>query len=282
MGKFDGVLIASDYDNTLVYTAGALLQGGDMPSVSKENREAIEYFMAQGGTFSIATGRALPSFATVRDDIPMNGPTVLFNGAAIYDFDRQQYLHTAFLPNQIRDHVKELLAVLPGLTFEIYHDDNSIHAINPNELTAKHLHLTHSPTVTLDSIDEAPLPISKLLFEEYEPVQREIIDFFRSQDWGGDYEVVSSSNFLLEVTARGANKGGMVRKLAELLHIEQKNVYCVGDHANDVPMLEFANVPFAPQNAIEVVHQVEGVHILPDCRENAIAAMIREIDSMYS
>lgn len=281
MGKFDGILIASDFDNTLVYTEGALRSGGEMPKISQENKAAIEYFMAEGGTFSVATGRALPSFEAVCHDIPMNGPTVLFNGAAIYDFSQRRYLHTAFLPSDIRSHINALLEELPGLAFEIYHDDNSIHAINPNELTARHLHLTHSPTVTLRSMDEAPLPISKLLFEEYEPVQRQIIDFFRRQSWGADYEVVSSSNFLLEVTARGANKGGMVRKLSELLHIEQQHVYCVGDHANDVPMLEFAHVPFAPQNAIEVVHQVPGIHILPDCHDNALAAMIDEIDRMY-
>lgn len=281
MGKFDGVLIASDFDNTLVYTEGALRSGGEMPAISRENCEAIRYFMEQGGTFSVATGRALPSFEKVCRDIPMNGPTVLFNGAAIYDFSRQRYLHTAFLPANVREHVKALLNEMPNLAFEIYHDDNSIHAVNPNELTAKHLHLTHSPTQTLKSIEEAPLPISKLLFEEYEPVQRQIIDFFRRQSWGGDYEVVSSGNFLLEVTAQGANKGGMVRKLAELLHIEQRRVYCVGDHANDVPMLEFAHVPFAPKNAIEVVHQVPGIRILPDCRENAIAEMIAQIDLMY-
>ena len=86
MGKFSGVLIASDYDNTMVYTEGALKSGGPLPSVSRENREAVEYFMAEGGTFSVATGRALPSFSRVREGVPMNGPTVLFNGAAIYDF----------------------------------------------------------------------------------------------------------------------------------------------------------------------------------------------------
>ena len=31
MGKFDGVLIASDYDNTMVYTEGMLRSGGEMP-----------------------------------------------------------------------------------------------------------------------------------------------------------------------------------------------------------------------------------------------------------
>lgn len=61
MGKFSGVLIASDYDNTMVYTEGALKNGGPLPSVSRENREAVEYFMAEGGTFSVATaGRCRP------------------------------------------------------------------------------------------------------------------------------------------------------------------------------------------------------------------------------
>ena len=59
MGKFTGVLIASDFDNTLIYTENALKGLEPMPELLPENREAIEYFMAQGGTFSIATGAAL-------------------------------------------------------------------------------------------------------------------------------------------------------------------------------------------------------------------------------
>ena len=60
MGKFDGVLIASDYDNTIVYTEDSLRGKGGIPPVSPENRAAMEYFMAQGGTFCVSTGRALP------------------------------------------------------------------------------------------------------------------------------------------------------------------------------------------------------------------------------
>src|SRR5574344_1117229 len=99
MGKFNGLLLVSDFDNTLVYTEEALQKCVDMPPVSDENRAAIEYFMANGGIFSVATGRAKPAFETVVDGIPMNGPTVLFNGAAIYDFSRKKYLVTAFLPD---------------------------------------------------------------------------------------------------------------------------------------------------------------------------------------
>ncbi len=75
----------------------------------------------------------------------MNGPTVLFNGAAIYDFAQQRYLYTAFLPESVRGHICRLLEDLPETALEIYHDDDSIHAINPNEITYHHLHLTHSP-----------------------------------------------------------------------------------------------------------------------------------------
>ena len=75
---------------------------------------------------------------------------------------------------------------------------------------------------------------------------------------------------------------GMVRRLAELLGVRQENVCCVGDHANDIPMLEYAGMAFAPENAIPAVHRVPGIRILPDCRENAMAAMIAVLDRRYS
>ena len=281
MGKFDGVLIVSDYDNTMAYTEGSLRTGTPPPPVSPGNREAVEYFMAQGGIFSVATGRALPSFAKVQSGVPMNGPTILFNGAAIYDFSVGRYLHTAFLPEEIRSHIRQILQDMPDLAMEIYHDDNSIHALNPNDITRSHEHLTHSPTVTLNSIDEAPSPIAKIMFEERQPKLGQILEYIQHQSWGSLYECVLSASFLLEVTVKGANKGGMTEKLAQLLGIERRHVYAMGDHANDIPMLQFAHGAFAPQNAIESVHAVPGIHILPNCWEDATAAMIEEIDKLY-
>jgi len=281
MGKFDGVLIVSDYDNTLIYSERALTHGTELPTVSRENTDAIRYFMEQGGTFCIATGRALPAFAPLASGVPMNGPTILFNGGAIYDFAKGEYLHTAFLPDQVREHMAQLLEVLPGVAFEIYHDNNDMHAINPNELTRNHLHLTHSPTVTLESIFDAPLPIMKLLFEEYQPKLGQIADYIKSQPWGHEYEVFFASNYLLEVTAKVGNKGGMVHRLVEMLGMDPQHLYCIGDHANDIPMLQAARIPFAPANAIEAVHRVEGIRILPDCREHTMAAMIAELDKLY-
>ena len=281
MGKFTGLLLASDYDNTLTYTAEALRLCAPMPPVSDVNQAALRYFMAEGGVFSVATGRAKPAFEVVAHGVPMNGPTILFNGAAIYDFSAGRYLYTAFLPDIVRTHITQTIRALPFAAVELYHDDNSIHALQPNEVTRRHLHVTHSPTVIVDSMAQVPSPISKALFSTEPSDQAALLDYLRAAPWYGDYEIVASSESLVELTAKGANKGGMVRRLAQLLHIRRENVCCVGDHANDIPMLEFAGMPFAPANAIESVRRVPGVRVLPDCRENAIAAMIAVLDQHY-
>ena len=85
MGKFDGVLFFADYDDTLYNSSH---------TVSPENRAAIRYFMERGGRFSVATGRAHRTFTPQieKEDIPLNAPVVLSNGAAIYDYAEDRYL----------------------------------------------------------------------------------------------------------------------------------------------------------------------------------------------
>ena len=280
MGIFDGVLLASDFDNTLIYTEEALRTGTPVPGLLEANRQALERFMAEGGRFTVATGRALPSFASVMDGVPMNGPTVLFNGAAIYDFPAGRYLRTAFLPECIRDHVRQLSQLIPGLTFEIYHDDNSIHVVNPNEITARHLHLTHTPSQQIASLDQAPSPISKLLFEEEPQRLRQLEEAIRAQDWSREYEVVASAVNLLEITARGANKGGMVRRLASRLGISMDHVYCVGDEANDIPMLTAAAEGFAPANCVPAVRE-SGATIVSHALDGALADVVEILEKRY-
>ena len=281
MRKFNGLLLVSDFDNTLVYTEEALQKCVDMPPVSDENRAAIEYFMANGGIFSVATGRAKPAFETVVDGIPMNGPTVLFNGAAIYDFRQRRYLVTAFLPDTVREHITQVVTALPEVAAELYHDDNTIHALNANDVTRRHMHVTHSPSIEVDSIEQVPSPISKTLFSTEEEHLDTLLAYLKAQPWYDDYEVVPSAVTLVELTAKGANKGGMVQRMAALLGIQQENVICVGDHANDISMLTWAGEGYAPANAIPLVLDTPGVRRLPDCRDDAIAALIDSLDKRY-
>ena len=57
MGKFDGVLLASDYDNTLVYTQSIFDGGGAVPPIPPYNLQRLRYFTENGGRFTLVSGR---------------------------------------------------------------------------------------------------------------------------------------------------------------------------------------------------------------------------------
>ncbi len=282
MGKFDAVLLASDFDNTLVYTQGALDAGlPDLPPMPARNREALAYFTQNGGRFSVSTGRALPAFARYAAELPINAPCIIANGAGLYDFRTEEYVFTAFLREETRAHVAALLERFPALPFEIYHTDRRIHAMHPNRFIVNHEHLTRAKTVTIDSFDEVDFPLVKLLFEDERDRLDEVNDFIRAQSWGGEYELIYSSDHLLEMTARGATKGGMVLRLAELLGVARDDVYCIGDHSNDVSMAEVSAIRFAPANAIDEMKALPGMRIVSHCADGAIADVVDILDKRY-
>ena len=99
MGKFDGVLLVSDFDDTLY--------GADL-RVPPANVEAIDYFTRGGGTFTIATGRAHPTFAPHARCVAINAPVILSNGSALYDFSADRMVYETFLPDRAREDLDAL------------------------------------------------------------------------------------------------------------------------------------------------------------------------------
>lgn len=280
MGKFTGVLLASDFDNTLIHTEPALRSGAPIPPLSVRNREALEYFMAEGGRFAVATGRALAAFMRYADVVPMNAPGIVCNGAALYDFAQEAYLETAMLEGEIRERGQAVLDRFPDAAVEAYHVENVIHAVRPNEITRNHEHLTKVAVTEIPSLLDAPLPLGKLLFEAEHGTLEQVLLFLEEQGWREDYELIFSMPTLLEMTAKGANKGAMVRRLAERLGISMEHVYCVGDEANDLPMLKVAAEGFAPANCNAVVRE-SGVTLVAHCADDALAEVISILDKRY-
>ena len=280
MGKFDGVLLASDFDNTLIYTEDALRSGVPVPELSAENRRALEYFMEGGGRFAIATGRALAAFQAYVGTVPMNAPSVVCNGAAIYDFEKGEYVEVALLDGDVRGRVQQVLDRFPTLAVEAYHIDNVIHAVHPNAITRQHEHITHVGVEERPSLLDVPLPLGKLLLEDEHPVLEQVRAYLVDRGWAEDYELIFSNESLLEVTRRGANKGGMVLRLAEKLGISGEHVYCVGDEANDLSMLAVSAEGFAPGNCASSVRN-SGATIVADARNSAVAEVVSILDRKY-
>ena len=166
MGTFDNKLLLSDYDNTLHYTEAALREGGALPPISPRNLEAIRYWMDQGGRFAVATGRALAAFRRQAEGIPMNAPSIVDNGAAIYDLTRGEYLVRRFLPESVLDHLAAVMAAFPGVSLELYPEAGPVQVMRPSDWNDKHAQLTGLPFQEITSPDrnQVVLPLVKALF----------------------------------------------------------------------------------------------------------------------
>ena len=280
MGKFDGVLLCSDYDNTIVDTA-AVLRGEIEESLPGERTlRALEYFMANGGRFTVATGRALAAFVRYAGEIPMNAPSILYNGAALYDFATGTFLETDYLNDKALERVQAVLDRWSGIGVEAYNDAMDIPTVQPNAITRRHQHMAHTGVEEFKKLTDVPAPVGKLLLEGDHELLQQAHDYLRTQSWSGEYEVIFSGVNLLEVTAKGANKGGMVRRLAQRLDIPMDHVYCIGDETNDISMLTMAKEGFAPANCVQAVRDC-GATIVSDKNHDALADVIQILDKYY-
>ena len=179
-----------------------------------------------------------------------------------------------------RERGQAVLERFPDAAVEAYHIDNVIHAVQPNEITRQHEHLTKVAVTEAPSLPEVPLPLGKLLFEAEHARLEEIATFMRAQGWDRDYELIFSGGHLLEMTAKGANKGGMVRRLAERLGISMEHVYCAGDEANDISMLTAAKMGFAPANCVPAVRDC-GAKVLCHAEDGVMAEIVEILDKRY-
>lgn len=270
MGKFDGVLFVSDYDDTLY--------NSDL-TVAEADHAALRYFTREGGTFTVATGRAHRTFTPQieKERLSFGAPVVLSNGAAIYDYAADRYVIRTKLEQETPARLTELCAAVPELGFEAYHGED-IYVHNPNEVTRIHLSRVGVP-YTERPIADMPTPWNKVIFEqEYDVLER--VQQYVLDRWGDSYEVIFSNRYLLEMTHKDSNKGTMVARIRDMLGIDPGHVYCIGDNLNDLPMLKLSAIPFAPGNCAQGLKDW-GARVLCTCDEHAVAQAIEILDGLY-
>ena len=276
MGKFDGVLFLSDFDNTILYTAAALKEGKPCPDMNPRNLDALRYFMAEGGRFGVATGRAMAAFEPYAHLVPTNVPAVVNNGAGIYDYEKKEYVETLFLEESSRAHIQTVMDANPGVSLEMFHAGTLLQVFHESHWNEQHTKLTGMGYEVVKDLspESVEMPLSKALFLGEAEDLRNVAGFIENQSWRGEYEVIFSNDNLLELTARGATKGDMACRLKERLGCHL--LVCAGDHMNDLSMLRAADRAFCPSNAVDAVRAE--AFVVGHCADGAIADMIDVLD----
>lgn len=174
-------------------------------------------------------------------------------------------------------HIRAIMGRFPGTALELYQKSGTLQVMNPTDWNRQHAKLTgldYSVITDLDA-ETVPMPLSKALFVSDHDTLLRIRDFALGEDWGTQYELIFSSDHLLEMTARGANKGAMVARLKEMTGC--RTLICAGDHLNDLPMLRTADRAFCPANAEPEVLS-SGAEVVCHCMEGAVGEIIERLD----
>ena len=268
MGRFDGILICTDLDGTLLR--------GDK-SVSRENFEAIEYFKSEGGYFTFITGRMPYFVGDILAKVEPNAPFGCVNGGGLYDHKKDKYLWQ----HPIRPDVIELVRYIDervedmGIQINCF---DRLYFARENETMEGFRIITGVPNL-VRSYDEIDEPIAKIVFgdirEDRLMLVKELLD---SHPRYSDFDYIRSEKALYEILPKGSSKGAVLPRLAKHLGINLSHTIAVGDYDNDVSMLKAAGIGVAVSNATAEAKAAADL-ITVSNEEHAIARIIGDIES---
>ncbi|WP_312458625.1 HAD family hydrolase [Proteiniclasticum sp.] len=234
------IMLFSDMDGTLL---------GDNMSVSEKNKKAIDRFIEAGGTFGIATGRSQVNVKPFIEGVSINGPSILYNGAMLYDFYQEKVVDVVTLEKEgLKDVMKWILQTYPEVMIFVYTKEES-HLLSGKDLADESILKDHEPYVVseLSRIEQESWVKILLagIWEDLEAIRRHL-----EEKDPAHYRWVSSSDIFLEILPAHVSKSTMFPKLKKTFG-EEMRIVVLGDYYNDEEMLKEADYSVAMGNAPE-------------------------------
>ena len=238
-------LIVSDIDGTL---------NNKLRQLPERNRLAIERFVAEGGHFTLASGRNPQSMERHFRSLPIAGtPAVVINGAGIYDFSKNEMVFFSPMSDEGMRLAVEAAKEFPLVDVIVVAKD-TIYITGTGwfgKLFVSADHLDHSH---IRNIDDVP-----------------------KKDWGKVIFSGLPTDIKRVILARNTHKGTAVLKLAELLGIDKSHTGAIGDYFNDYDMLKSVGVPACCGQAPKEMKKI-AQFVACHCNKGAVADFIEYIE----
>ena len=276
MGRYTGMMIASDLDGTFMDAKGRVVQ---------RNIDAISAFCAGGGLFTFATGRHhdhLPEAVPGVERL-VNMPVIVANGSYLYDFSTERVLAEVFMEIDVsRAALQYARANYPRVGFRVSTPQGYL-TDGRTEYMQKFINYSKKHRSYL--VEVAPIEQwmqrlwLKIVFqgtcEELDALYADLKATFGEEA----FEYNKSSATLFEIQKKGCSKGSMLRVLKqsyEILTGRPIKVFGVGDYENDLALLQAADVAVCPSNAQEMVKRVSDM-VLTSNDQGVIADLIERL-----
>lgn len=268
MKKFEGILICTDLDGTLLKND---------KTVSRKNLDAIEYFKSEGGYFTFITGR-MPFYVTdIFNTVKPNAPIGCVNGGGIFDFAQNKYLWTKDLSHGAWDLVDSVLEQVPNIGYQVSTFDR-VYFCQNNSAMEHFRRVTGVPNIIKHhrDIDE---PMAKILFADDDESKILLVkSVLENHPRADEYDFIRSEKTLFEILPKGISKGSVLPVMADILGIDMAKTVAIGDYNNDIEMIKKAGIGIAVANASPDAKKVAD-HITVSNEEHAIAQTVYDIEN---
>ena len=263
-------LLFMDLDGTLLNDAKQITQG---------NRDALNLALERGHGVIITTGRPLKSAMDQAHKLEMDRPgcyLIAYNGAVIYDWEKQAQIFSRTLPYEA---VLRTFEKANAMDLHVQTYDTWKVLVEPrcdNSSVRRYCGLIGMEFRVIEDVrtDLKEEPV-KCLVINYE----EKTDLLKIQEWirGNMSDVVDcffSCDQYLEVVPKGMNKGEAVKMLCEMMAIPIDDAVAVGDAANDLTMIEMAGIGVAMANGTPDVKEIADYITRRDNNHDGIAEVV--------
>lgn len=264
---YSDILLCVDFDRTLTAMDG---------SIPERNLEAIHYFIENGGSFTVNTGRSYVSFLPFLDIVPINAPLLLMNGSG--SWEQGNFQDIVAIETDVWPIVRKLQADYPGVNFELQTLDTH-YLVDPTAGYAAYYQRRGLPHQIADP-QKHKGPFLKIgIYGDDEHREEgsdavtkaalfDRIEEFLNRELDDSLVVLRATPQIINVHARGASKLTAARNLQKKLG--KKYLVCVGDEGNDVAMLQGADFAFCPSDGAVAA---DFPNVCP-CSQGAVADVI--------
>lgn len=269
-------LYISDLDGTLLNRNS---------TVSPHSIEKINYLLQKGMLFTIATARTPATVVPLLEQLQIDIPAVLMNGAVLYDIRRKLYIRTnGFTDNSALRYID--LLEKRGLIPFVYRIDN-------NKLKVFHKPLAYDiqrefkrqrentpykefiPTInySVELLDNPPLFL--MVIDRFDKLQIAAAEINRTGKCSlfCYRDVVDLEYGYLEIYPKGVSKAATAQQIIDKL--TPWEVVAFGDNLNDMPLFKIADRRYAPENAVDEVKQ-QATAIIADNDHDGVALFLEK------
>lgn len=264
-------LLVSDIDGTLVSTDNHL---------NRETIHSIQAFRQAGGLFTLATGRNFLHTKELIEQLQIDIPVIVSDGAIMYDpIEKKKHILARFSWGQVQTLIQDCqpLSSYIDIFFFSFHpekDDHRIYSTIDSPMMAQYAKNWFYDVSLLPSWKalemEAPM-INLFVHIKNDKGKEAFREWCLEQT--DNYDIQFWTEEFISISPSASNKGSALLTICKQLDVSSGKVAAIGDHYNDLSLSRTVGLFAAMANGEQKVKE-SAKYVVPSNDDNGVAYFI--------